>query len=247
MIILLFDELLPIIQKDQHYADNTILNLIKHLLNYNIDGLVILGKVSRKVKESNEFKNDFCENVKNKKGKLFENLFNDNDKKRKKSDSSEYSEYSDFSDEVKYADIENFNKKINSGESNELKDNYVDENEYNSDDIIRDILADNSDDKDDEFLKVKTHKNEISKYLENFGNFDLNLYLKNINEFKLFDETLNYIFSHNPEVYTMLISSLPKAKAAAIGSLRKFQKLMLNYETKPNFRKILKIKRKENE
>lgn len=91
--------------------------------------------------------------------------------------------------------------------------------------------------------------------LKKFAPINLKTYLANLNDFKLFDETLTYIHNKSLEIYNHLLSSLTKNKLQTLNLLKNFQKIKLtNNKDKSNnisvqndsikFRKIIKIKRK---
>jgi len=259
MINFLFTNYFNTIQNYKDYSqDQTILNLIKHLINFNIDQLLHLRKSTSSKKEKFKFKEEIKDDIKNRKGKILSNILDS--KEEIESDESSGQEvgefYNDYLDKKKRT--RKANDKFSDGKALNNKKKSFDfssssnEDEIESDeDLINQILNqdDNSDlsqdDKDDEFLKVKSKKQELSKYINLYASQNILNYFNSVNEFKLFDDVLNIISNQSIDIYIMIISSLSKNKTQALESIRKYKKILpeSNKET-PKFRKVIKIKRK---
>jgi hypothetical protein len=243
-----------------HSQDQTILNLIKHLINFNVDQLLHLRKSSSSRKEKFKFKEEIKEDIKSRKGKFLSNVLDSNDEEIESDDDSDHEVgefYNDYLDKKKRKrkNTNKFSEGMCTKDKNQKTFDFSsssDEEEYESDeDLINEIINQNEnsdysqDDKDDDFLKVKSKKNEISKYITLYAPQNLINYFNSVNEFKLFDDVLNLISNKSIDLYIMIISSLSKNKTQALESIRKYKKILPESgKEAPKFRKVVKIKRK---
>ena len=136
----------------------------------------------------------------------------------------------------KYYDDENINpmnKKINDENSSD------DYNIYDEGDL---------DDKDEEFLTVKNEsKNNFMHYYNKFANEELVVYLRNINEFQLFEIMMKDIEINDINFYNQLLyqikTTLGENKLELIQQFRGIQKIEFKNKNIFTYRKILKIQK----
>jgi hypothetical protein len=237
MIMFLFTQFYNIVKNySDDFEDKSIINTIKHLINFNISQLQNL-----RIKSSNHAKSEkIYSEFQNKKGKLSQNL-------KLGMNINESEEYSEQEEEDENSDICDFhNKFIEKHKRNRIKSNY-ESSSHDEDNLIdkigiSDEVSEFSDEKDDEFLKVVRPKKELSILIHKFAPQNFHLEFSTTNEYKLFDDVLQYMSATNVDVYLHLISTLTKSKQNTLDSLRKFKKILTDESAR--FRKIVKIKRK---
>ena len=137
-----------------------------------------------------------------------------------------------------FVDIKNENdddseSSLNTGGSNNSsKENY--------------LLDNSEDDKDDEFIKIKKGQFNFNKYYKSFANESLKIYLKNINEFQMFNIMLKDIELSNKDLYILIMKKFDNESINLIQTFREYKKIVFNNNGKNNYlyRKIIKLKKK---
>ena len=141
--------------------------------------------------------------------------------------SEKYTDEDDYFADIKNENDDDSESSLNTGGNYSSK-----ENNY---------MEDSEDDKDDDFIKIKKEQFNFNKYFKKFANESLKKYLKEINEFQMFDFMLKDIESNNKELYTFIMNKFDNETINLIENYRKFKKIVFNNNFL--YRKIIKIKK----
>ena len=109
----------------------------------------------------------------------------------------------------------------------------------------REFYNDDYEDKDDSFIHPKK-ENVFETYYKNFADQSLKAFIKEINEFQMFDIMLKDIEIANENFYKSLLEKLSKKKLEIIQNFREFKKIKIKTENDSDefvYRKILKLKK----
>ena len=124
------------------------------------------------------------------------------------------------------------------------------EDEDNSDDLSNNIDEKSIDDKDEEFLTIKSEpKNNFMHYYNKYANEELIVYLKKINEFYLFEIMMKDIEINDKNFLDQLLNQIKttqgESKLKLIEQFKGLQKIEFKNKNIFSYRKIVKIQKSQ--
>ena len=229
-----------ILIQGNNFNNNKIDDILYHLINLNLNQLkLIKKKLTNELNlnseyENNDYKKEEDEEIIISRQKEF--TFSKR-KEHKTSLKIDIKVDKNIDEDDYFVDIKDENDDSESilntgGSNNSSKENY---------------LMDNSnDDKDDEFIKIKKGQFNFNKYYKSFANESLKEYLKNINEFQMFNIMLKDIELTNKDLYILILKKFDNDSVNLIQTFREYKKIVFNNNGKNNYlyRKIIKLKKK---
>ena len=164
-----------------------------------------------------------------------------------KNDNDENKSLDNISNDDEFLIIDEYNKLYN----NENKKDDEEDEEYNDENInpINNENEEDDDDRDDDFVYPKKEsKNYFLHYFNKYANEKLVVYLKQINEFKLFEIMMRDIELNDKNTLYGILDKIKQThgedKLKLIEEYKGLQKIAFQNKNIFSYRKILKIKRK---
>jgi hypothetical protein len=152
----------------------------------------------------------------------------------------------------KYDDDDNEKEKDKDKYDDENLDplEYDDENENENDNNNEDENSNYDDDRDEEFLTIKNEsKNNFIFYFNKFANEELIVYLRQINEFHLFEIMMKDIEVNDANFLNQLLNQIKTSqgenKLKLIRQFKGIQKIEFKSRSVFSYRKIVKIQNKK--
>ena len=228
-----------ILIQGNNFNNNKIDEILYHLINLNLTQLkLIKKKLATELALNSEYENNDCKNEEDEE-KIISRQKEFTFSKRKEHKTSlkiDIKVDKNIDEDDYFVDIKDENDDSESslntgGSNNSSKENY---------------LMDNcNDDKDDEFIKIKKGQFNFNKYYKSFANESLKEYLKNINEFQMFNIMLKDIELSNKDLYILILKKFDNESINLIQTFREYKKIVFTNNGKNNYlyRKIIKLKK----